>query len=167
MFFTTVEALDFLLYQEQVTFSFAISECLVKSSITSNLFVCFVSNRKGCQYFSIRTASLAVTNFLIIFMFVEFLIKKLSQSSSARTGFTPMRYAFGALRVVNDLFNRFFVCQVAVSFINLQHNVLMSATNPNRVIHFWASQNTPFWSKGTELWEPNIYIWVFFFKSSI
>ena len=32
---------------------------------------------------------------------------------------------------------------------------------------FWASQSTPFGSQGTELWEPNIYIWVFFFESSI
>ena len=41
----------------------------------------------------------------------------------------------------------------------------MSATNANRVGHFWASQNTPFGSQGTELWEPNIYIWVLFFQS--
>ena len=30
-----------------------------------------------------------------------------------------------------------------------------------------ASQNTPFGSLGTELWEPNIYIWVLFSESSI
>ena len=41
----------------------------------------------------------------------------------------------------------------------------MSATNANRVGHFWASQNTPFGSQGTELWEPNIYIWMLFFQS--
>ena len=39
----------------------------------------------------------------------------------------------------------------------------MSATNANRVSHFWASQNTLFGSQGTELWEPNIYIWVLSF----
>ena len=27
--------------------------------------------------------------------------------------------------------------------------------------------NTPFGSLGTELWKPNLYIWVFFFESSI
>ena len=32
------------------------------------------------------------------------------------------------------------------------------------VSYFWASQNTPFGSQGTELWEPIICIWVFFFK---
>ena len=32
----------------------------------------------------------------------------------------------------------------------------MSATNAKRVSHFWASQNTPFRSQGTKLWEPNI-----------
>ena len=32
--------------------------------------------------------------------------------------------------------------------------------------HFWTSKNTPFWSKDTELCEPNIYIWVFLFESS-
>ena len=32
--------------------------------------------------------------------------------------------------------------------------------------HFWTSKNTPFWSKDTELCEPNIYIWAFLFESS-
>ena len=36
-----------------------------------------------------------------------------------------------------------------------------------RVSHFWASQNRPFGSLDTGLWEPNIYIWLFFFESSI
>ena len=34
----------------------------------------------------------------------------------------------------------------------------MSATKANRVSH------TPFGSQGTELWETNIYLWVFFLK---
>ena len=35
------------------------------------------------------------------------------------------------------------------------------------VIFELTSRNTPFGSQGTEFWEPNIYIWVFFFESSI
>ena len=31
--------------------------------------------------------------------------------------------------------------------------------------HFWASQNTPLGSQGTELWETNIYIWCFYLKA--
>ena len=30
----------------------------------------------------------------------------------------------------------------------------MNVTNANRVSHFWVSQNTPFGSEGTKLWEP-------------
>ena len=30
----------------------------------------------------------------------------------------------------------------------------------------WSGQNKPFGSPGTELWESNIYIWVFFLESS-
>ena len=41
----------------------------------------------------------------------------------------------------------------------------MSATNTNKVSHFWASQNTPFESQGTELWEPNTYICFFSLKA--
>ena len=100
-------------------------------------------------------------------MFVEFLIKKFFQSCSARTGFTRMHDVFIALRVVNNLLDQVFVCQVPVHYINQQHNILMSATNANRVSHFWVSQNTPFGSQGTELWEPNIYIRIFFFESGI
>ena len=84
-------------------------------------------------------------------MFVEFLIKKLFQGCSARTGFTPIDDAFVALSVANDLLDHVFVCKVPVRCINLQPNILMSATNANRVSHFRASQNTPFGSKGTEL----------------
>ena len=43
----------------------------------------------------------------------------------------------------------------------------MSATNTNRVSHFWVSKNAPFGSLGKELWKPNIYIWIFFFEISI
>ena len=43
----------------------------------------------------------------------------------------------------------------------------MSATNSNRVSHFWASQNAPFGSQETQFWETNIYVWVFFFESII
>ena len=42
-------------------------------------------------------------------MFVEFLIKKLFQSSSARTEFTPMHDTFVALRVVNRLLDQVFL----------------------------------------------------------
>ena len=71
------------------------------------------------------------------------------------------------LRARQSWFDQVFVCKVSIHCIDKQHNILMSATNTNRVSHFWASQNTPFGSQGTELWEPNIYIWVFFFESSI
>ena len=37
----------------------------------------------------------------------------------------------------------------------------------SRLSHFWACQNKPFGSLGTELWEPSIYIWVLFSESSI
>ena len=43
----------------------------------------------------------------------------------------------------------------------------MSATNAKQSESFLASQNTPFGSQGTELPEPYIYIWMFFFESSI
>ena len=41
----------------------------------------------------------------------------------------------------------------------------MTTTNANTVSRFWASQNTPFGSQGTELSEPNIYIWCFSLKA--
>ena len=55
------------------------------NNINQTLFVFFVSGRKGCQYCSICSAPLAVIKFLIIFIFVEFLIKKLFEICSART----------------------------------------------------------------------------------
>ena len=42
---------------------------------------------------------------------------------------------------------------------------LVSATNANRVSHFWTSQNTPFGSQGTELYKRNTYIWGFYLKA--
>ena len=53
--------------------------------------VFFVSGCKVCQYCWIRSVPLTVIKFLIIFMLVEFPIKKFFQSCSARTGFTPMQ----------------------------------------------------------------------------
>ena len=58
--------------------------------MNQSLFVFFESGCKGCRYCSIHSVPLTVIKFLIIFMFVEFLIKKFFQSCSARTGFTPM-----------------------------------------------------------------------------
>ena len=43
----------------------------------------------------------------------------------------------------------------------------MSATNASMLSNFWASQNTLFGPQGTELWEPNIYIRVSFFKKAV
>ena len=43
---------------------------------------------------------MTVIKFLIIFIFVMFLIKKVFQSCSGRTGFTPMHDAFVALRLL-------------------------------------------------------------------
>ena len=71
------------------------------------------------------------------------------------------------IRTRQSWFGEVFVCQVSVHCIDKQRNILMSASNANTVSHFWASQNKLFGSLGTELWEPNIYIWVFFFESSI
>ena len=50
----------------------------------------------------------------LIFMFVEFLIKKLFQSCCARTGFALIHEKFVALSVASDLLNQVFVCQVSV-----------------------------------------------------
>ena len=71
------------------------------------------------------------------------------------------------IRARQSEFDQVFVCQVSIHYINKQSNILMSDSCANRVSHFWASQNTPFGSLGTEHWEPSIYIWVFFFESSI
>ena len=137
VFFTPVVALDFDLYQQLVIFSFPIQEYLVKLSITSiSLFAFIVNGGKFCQYCSIRSVPLTVIKFLIIFMFVEFLIKKFFQSCSARTGFTPMNDAFVVLIVAKDLLDQVFLCQVPLHCTNQQHNILMSATNSNRVSHF-------------------------------
>ena len=45
------------------------------------------------------------------------------------------------------------------------NNILMGATNANRMSNSWASQNTPLGSQGIEFWGPNSYVWVFFFES--
>ena len=42
-------------------------------------------------------------------MSIEFLIKNIFQSYSARTGFIPIHHTFVALRVVNNLFDQVFV----------------------------------------------------------
>ena len=97
-------------------------------------------------------------------MLVEFLIKKFFQSCSDRTGFTLMHDAFVALRVVNDLLDQVFLSQVPVHCIDQQHNILMSATNVNRVSHFWASQNAPFGSQGRTLRTQYLHLGVFLWK---
>ena len=98
-------------------------------------------------------------------MYFEFLIKKFFQSSSVRTRFTPMHDAVVALRVVNNLLYQVFVWQVQFHCIDWQHNILMSIANANRLSHFWASQNTPFGSQGTELWEPKFISGCFSLKA--
>ena len=62
----------------------------------------------------VNIVPLTVTKFLIILMFVEFLIKKLFQSCSVRTGFTQMHDVFLALSVANDLLDQVFVYHVPV-----------------------------------------------------
>ena len=96
----------------------------------------FVSGCKDCQYCSIHSPPMVVIKFLIIFIFVELLVKKFFQSCSARTGFTPRHDAFVAFSVANDPLHQVFVCQVTVHCTNQQHNILMSTTNANRVSHF-------------------------------
>ena len=66
------------------------------------------------------------------------------------------------LRAGQSEFDQAFACQVSIHCIDKQHNILMSASYANRVGHFWASQNKSFRSLGTEVWEHNIYIWVFY-----
>ena len=123
------------------------------------------SGCSGCKYCLIRCVPLTVIKSLIIFMFAKFLMKKFFQSCSARTGFTLINDAFVALRVANNLLEQIFVCQAIASTSNKK--ILMSAINTTRLSHFWASQNSLFGSEGTELCEPNSYISVFFFESSI
>ena len=62
-------------------------------------------------------------------MFVECLMKKLFQSCSTRTGFMSMHDSFVALRVVNDLLGKVFVCQVPVHCIDQQHNFKPARTH--------------------------------------
>ena len=57
------------------------------------------------------------------------------------------------------------MCQVPDHCIDKQYKTSLSAANANRVSHVWASQNTSFRSQGTELREPNIYIWISFLKA--
>ena len=88
------------------------------NDINESLFVFFLSCCKGCQYCLIGSVPLTVIKFLIIFMFVQFLIKKLFQSCSARTELTLIHDAIVALRVVNDLLDQVFVCQDPVHYID-------------------------------------------------
>ena len=53
--------------------------CLIINNINQSLFVFFVSGWKDCQYCSIVSVPLTVIKFLIIFIIVEFLIKKFFQ----------------------------------------------------------------------------------------
>ena len=57
------------------------------------------------------------------------------------------------------------MCQVPDHCVDKQYKISMSAANANRVSHVWASQNTSFRSQGTELREPNNYIWISFLKA--
>ena len=76
----------------------------------------FVSGCKRCQYCSICSVPLTVIKFVIIFMFVDFLNKKLFQSYSTRTGFTSMHDAFVALRFVNNFLNQVFASTSNIPF---------------------------------------------------
>ena len=136
-------------------FSFRYKNVLLNiNNINQSVFVFFVNDCKLCQYFSICSFPLTVIKFLTIFMFIEVLIEKLFQSFSARTGLAPMHDAYVARRVVNDLLDQVFVCQVPILCMNLQHNILMSATKANRVSHFWASHNTSFGLKAQKFENP-------------
>ena len=114
VFFIPVVVLDFSLYQELRSFNLAIRNVLLNQI----LFVFFVSGCNDCNCCSICSIPLIVINFLIIFMFVEFLIKELLQSCSARTGFAPIRHSFVALRIANDRLDQVFVSQVPVNCIH-------------------------------------------------
>ena len=109
----------------------------------------------ACQYCSICSVPLTVIKFLIIFMFVEFLIKKFVQCCSARSGF--MHDTFAALCVANDLLDQFFSIKSQLIASTSVHNILMSATKANRVSHFWASQNTPYLGLMAQNFESPIF----------
>ena len=59
-----------------------------------------------------------------------------------------MHDVFAALSVANDLLDQVFVWQVPAHYMNQQHNLLISATNANKMSYFSASQNTAFGSQG-------------------
>ena len=88
------------------------------NNINQSLFALFASGCKVYQYCSIGSVPLTVIKFPIIFMFIEFLIKKLFQSCSARTGFRSMHDAFVALSVANNLRDQVFVCHIPVHCID-------------------------------------------------
>ena len=68
-----------------------------------------------CPY---RNVPMTVIKFLIIFKFVEFLIKKFFQSCSAKTRVTQMHNSFVALRVVNGLLHQVLACRLPVHCID-------------------------------------------------
>ena len=159
---TPVEAVGFALYHELVIFSFAIEECLVKSSIAS-IKISLCSSLCILFVFSTRSVPLTVIKFLIIFMFVEFQIKQFFQSWSAKTGQNPHRCMIHLLLSVMQ----------AIFLIRSFYDRSQFIASTSNTIFWWALQTKIEWvifesfgSQGTELWEPSIYILVFFFESS-
>ena len=70
----------------------------------------FVSDCDSCKWCSICSVPRTFIKFFIIFMFVEFLIKKFLQSFSARTGLTLIHHKYVALGVANNLLDQVFIC---------------------------------------------------------
>ena len=130
------------------------------NNINQSLFVFFVSGCKCCQYCSIRSVPLAVIKFLIIFMFIELLIKKLFQSCSAGTGFTPMHLLLLVLQTI-FLIRSLYVKSQSIASTSSTTFWWVLQTQTEWVIFEPARTNTLGFK--TELWEPNTYIWVFFF----
>ena len=118
--------------------------------------VFFVSGCKVCQYCSIRSVPLAVIKFLIIFMLVEFPIKKFFQSCSARTGFTPMQ----TYLLLSELWTIFLIRSLFVTSHSIAStgNTTFCATNANRVSHYLASHNTLFGSLRTRYLHLGVFL---------
>ena len=82
--------------------------CEIINNINQSLFVFFISGRNGCKCSLICSVPPTVNKFLIIFKFIEFLIKKFLQGCNAKTGFTLMHHVFITLRAANDLLDQAF-----------------------------------------------------------
>ena len=139
--------------------------CSIINNINHGLFVFFVSACKGCQYCSICSVPLTVIKFLIIFMFVEFLIKTFFQSCTTRTGFTPMHDAFVALSVANDLLDQVFACQVSVHVSTSNTTFWWALQTQIEWVIFELARTHPLGAKAQNFENPRFVFRCFFLKA--